>query len=136
MRWHNRYKTARCVLRYEDEFFLAVHSSFWARPNRRWGLPGGNIERREEPEYAVRRELEEELDLYVPTFTEIGPYRYKGHDHMVYGANIDTRISTYDDTELLDIGWYNLNQIKELEEAKRLHAGYELHAIEKYLEKI
>ncbi|NKC01509.1 MAG: NUDIX domain-containing protein [Pseudomonadales bacterium] len=136
MRFRSRYKTARCVLKHEDEFFLAVHSSFWARKERRWGLPGGGIERREDPEYAVRRELEEELELYVATFTEVGPYRYKGNDHMVFGAEIDIRVDTYDDTELLDIGWYNLSQIKGLDQSKRLHAGYELQAIEAYLEKI
>ena len=120
----------------DDEFFLAIHSSFWAKREQRWGLPGGNIERREEPEYAVRRELEEELDLYVPDFVEIGPYRYKGHDHMVFGAEISEKVTSYDDTELLDIGWYNLNKIRELDQERRLHAGYELDAIEKFIELI
>lgn len=120
----------------EDEFFLAIHSSFWAKREQRWGLPGGNIERREEPEYAVRRELQEELDLFVPNFVEIGAYRYKGHDHMVYGARINEKLTAYDDTELLDIGWYNLNEIKQLDLDNRLHAGYELDAIEKYLQLI
>ena len=136
MRGRNPYKTARCVLKHGDEFFLAVHSSFWARRERRWGLPGGRIERREDPECAVRRELEEELDLYVPTFTEIGVYHYKDNKHMVFGAETNLRVSSYDDTELLDIGGYNLNQIKDLHKNKRLHAGYELDAIEKYLQKI
>lgn len=136
MRWGNQYKTARCVLKYGDEFFLAVHSSFWARRERRWGLPGGRIERREDPESAVRRELQEELDLYVPTFTEVGVYSYKDNEHMVFGAEITLRVSSYDDTELLDIGWYNLCQIEGLYQAKQLHAGYELDAIKKYLQKI
>lgn len=136
MRFRGRYKTARCVLKHGDEFFLAVHSSFWARRERRWGLPGGGIERREDPEQAVRRELEEELELYVATFTAVGPYRYKGNDHMIFGAEIDIRVEHYDDTELLDVAWYNLNQIRELRSSNRLHAGYELEAIEAYLAKI
>lgn len=136
MRFKSRYKTARCVLMCEHEFFLAVHSSFWAKRERRWGLPGGGIERHEAPEYAVRRELEEELELHVPTFTEVGAFRYKGNEHMVYGARIDTRIDTYDDTELLEVGWYDLNQVRGLSAANRLHAGYELNAIETFLKKI
>ena len=119
-----------------DEFFLAIHSSFWAKQIQRWGLPGGNIERREEPEYAVRRELEEELNLFVPDFVEIGAFRYKGHEHMVFGAEIFEKISSYDDSELLDIGWYNLNEINQLEQDQLLHAGYELEAIETFLELI
>ena len=119
-----------------EEFFLAVHSSFWAKRERRWGLPGGNIERREAPETAVLRELEEELELYLPEVIEVGEYRYKGHDHMVFGATIEQKITAYDDTELLDIGWYNLNEIKELDLQQRLHAGYELDAIETYLQLI
>jgi len=121
---------------WEDEFFLAVHSSFWAKQQRRWGLPGGGIERREAPESAVRRELEEELELQVSNLTEVGAFHYKSRDHMVFGARIDTRIDSYDETELLDIGWYTLNQVRNLSATNRLHAGYELRAIETFLAKM
>ena len=77
-----RYRTARAVLRYEDRYLLAVHSSFWARRERRWGLPGGGIERGEDPLSAVRRELHEELELHLSHLTEIGAYFYKGNDHI------------------------------------------------------
>ena len=46
-RVRHTYKTARCILYREDEFLLAVHSSFWGARHRRWGLPGGQIERGE-----------------------------------------------------------------------------------------
>ena len=128
-------KTARCVLWCDDAIFLAVDSSFWARPNRRWGLPGGGIEWRESPERAVSSELGEELDIYVPEhdLIELGVFHYKRGDHIVYGAEVPTQIQEYDDSELLDIGWFNFNEINDLESSGKLHAGYEREAIERYL---
>ena len=133
MQFKNKFKTARCILRCNDQFLLAVHSSFWSRPNRRWGLPGGNIEWREAPEVAAKREIMEEFDLTLGDLTEIGAYPYKGHQHMVYGAEIPQQISYYDDTELLEIGWFGLQEAWDLHAQQKLHAGYELDAIEAYL---
>ena len=122
-------KTARAVLRFENEVLLAVHSSFWARPNRRWGLPGGGIEWRETPEEAVRREISEEFEVVVSHFTELGSYPYKGNHHAVFGAYVNKRLDYYDDSELLDIGWYSLAEVDELARSGKLHAGYEHQAI-------
>ena len=132
MKKRPRYRTARAVLQHDDHFLLAVHSSFWAKRERRWGLPGGGIERGEHPQDAVQRELEEELDLYLTDFIEIGAYAYKGHDHIVYGAQSGYRVDDYDDKELLDLGWFSITQISEMARAGKLHAGYELQAIEQF----
>ena len=129
-----RYKTARCILTFEDEFLLAVHSSFWARPNRRWGLPGGGIERRESPEEAARREIAEEFDLDIDGLHEVGAYHYKKNLHVVYGAPVNKRLTYYDDRELLEIGWFSLPDIERFADEGKLHAGYELAAINAYLE--
>jgi 8-oxo-dGTP pyrophosphatase MutT (NUDIX family) len=130
---HLRYRTARAVLRHKDEFLLAIHSSFWARREKRWGLPGGNIERGEHPLSTVQRELEEELELYLSEFTEIGPYYYKGDDHMIYGADTDQRVQDYDTSELLDLRWFSLDELQSLDRDRKLHAGYELQAIRQFL---
>ena len=134
MRRRQSYKTARCILTFENEYLLAVHSSFWARPNRRWGLPGGGIERREHPEDAVRREILEEFDVEIGTCTEVAAFPYKGNQHIVYAARAPQRLSYYDDRELLDIAWYSKADIEALAARGKLHAGYELAAIEAYLE--
>ncbi len=126
------YKTARAVLQHGDAFLLAVHSSFWAKKHKRWGLPGGGIERGEDPLFAVQRELEEELELYHRDFVEIGAFSYKGANHIVYGATIEFRISDYDTSELLDLGWFSMDEVRNLHASGDLHAGYELAAIEQF----
>jgi len=128
-----RYHTARAVLRFEDRYLLAIHSSFWARKDKRWGLPGGGIERGEDPLNAVIRELEEELELYLSHLTEIGAYFYKGNDHIVFGADTDQLIQDYDESELLDLRWFTLPELQQLEGERKLHAGYELQAIRQFI---
>ena len=130
---HLRYKTARCILHCEDTYLLAVHSSFWARPNRRWGLPGGGIERKEPPMAAARREIYEEFDLAVGNLTEVGTYYYKRNYHVVFAAEVAQKLSYYDDRELLDIGWYSLAQVEDFSRTGKLHAGQELEAIQAYI---
>lgn len=135
------YKTARCILyrqqpSTESEYLLAVHSSFWGKKDRRWGLPGGRIERGESPEYAVKRELEEELSVFVPELIEVGPYPYKRSLHMVYAARISDPIGEWDESELLDVRWFDQAGVATLHLDDALHASYELDAIRALLQKL
>ncbi len=82
---------------------------------------------------AVRRELMEELSLDLANFLELGAFHYKGHDHMVYGADSGYRVDDYDSRELLDMGWFSLQQVRDLDARGKLHAGYELQAIRQFL---
>ena len=125
----SQYKTARCILYRNDEFLLAVHGRFWRARNRRWGLPGGQIEQGESPEIAVARELEEELQVVAPRLTEVGAYEYKNALHMVYAAPLDGDVRVYDERELLDIRWFSEGAVAALKADLALHADYELEAI-------
>ncbi len=128
------FRTARAVIQHQDQFLLAVHSSFWRTPhNRKWGLLGGRIERGEHAADALRRELKEELRTTFEHLTEIGPFHYKRADHMVYGTHSTYLISDYDEMELIDLRWFSLDEVRDLAERSRLHAGYELTAIEQML---
>ena len=130
------YKTARCVLYRGDEYLLAVHSSFWGSQKQRWGLPGGQIEWGESPDTAVRRELEEELSVYVPDLIEIGPFHYKRALHMVFAAEMHDPIDDWDDSELLDVRWFNEGDVRRLATEQALHSDYELDAIRALCQKL
>ena len=134
MRFRSTYKTARAVLHCDARYLLAVHSSFWAKRHRRWGLVGGRVERGEDPLTAAQREIEEELELYLPAndFVSLGSFFYKGADHAVYGVDTHEPVTIYDDTELLDTRWFTLDEIDELKRNGELHAGYELDAIARF----
>ncbi len=130
------YKTARCILYRQDRFLLAVHSSFWGRQPQRWGLPGGRIERGEGPAEAAAREIEEELSLHLPTLMEVGAYPYKRALHMVYAAEIAEPVRDWDESELLDVGWFSEEEVARMQARNRLHADYELDAIRALLGKL
>lgn len=126
-----RFKTARCILYRDDEYLLAIHSSFWYRREKRWGLPGGQIEWGESPRKTAQRELREELHVFVPELLEVGAYSYKRALHMVYAAPLTDEILKYDDTELLEIGWFSETAVESMKADRTLHADYELEAIRK-----
>lgn len=124
------FKTARCVLHRQGHYLLAVHSSFWGVDEPRWGLPGGQIEHGETPYAAVQRELLEELSLRNLALMELGSYPYKQANHMVFAAQVDGDIPEYDTAELLDIQWFSEREIAQLHGNRKLHAHYELDAIQ------
>ena len=130
------FKTARCILYRDNQFLLAIHGSFWGKQHQRWGLPGGQIEWGESPETAVARELEEELSLYITNMLEIGPFPYKKALHMVYAAEVEEPIREWDESELIDIGWFSEPDVAALKSSNGLHANYELEAIRALRQKL
>ena len=122
------FKTARCVLKWDDRYLLVVHRG-QLRGSRRWGLPGGHVEPGENGIETIRRELQEELSINPGQFTMIGDFFYKHHHHRIYGAEITEPIAKYNHRELLKIAWFPLVSVESLALQGELHAGYEADAI-------
>jgi len=131
VRRKSRYRTARCILYRGDKFLLADHKG--RRRDIKWGLPGGHIEWREKPEEAARRELFEELNLYIGALEPVGDYVYKKRLHAIYAAESDTDEFDLDMSELAAVRWFTEPEIAQLEQLGQLHAGYEHTAICDYL---
>jgi 8-oxo-dGTP pyrophosphatase MutT (NUDIX family) len=122
-------RTARCVLVDADRHLLVVHAGKGRHRRPQWGLPGGHIDPGEAPDVAARRELREELYLSVDDLAFVDDYAYKGSWHRVYTARCGSPIHRFDDTELLEIGWFTVEDVQELADSGALHAGYEIDVI-------
>ncbi len=132
----NKYRTSRCIIYRGDpsgeRFLLADHTGRF-RPTK-WGLPGGHVEWREHPEETARREVLEELNLYLGVLQHVGDYPYKNRLHAVYAGHTDSEDFDLDMSELSAARWFSQPEIKALQQDRRLHAGYEYGAICDFLE--
>jgi len=105
----------------QHQIFLVEHVF---HPHLPWGLPGGWVERREEPYETIVREFEEETQLQVRVERPL-LVRKKG---TFRGNHVDIsyllRLTTADDTvklsgELLSYGWFALDNLPPLNDFNR-----------------
>lgn len=131
-----QYHTARCILKSGDRFLLAIHNNIRLENHGKWGLPGGRVEFGENPETTARRELAEELGVQLEALRFVGDYEYKGRMHKVFGSEFEGDIVSFDQNEILEIGWHSLAQVRTFEEDGKLHTGFEHIAIREYIQLI
>ena len=94
-----------------DRVLLVEHV---LHPYNPWGLPGGWVDRHENPAETVRREMQEELELSV----EVGPLLLAkidndSHLDLAYLCYMNGSIGGLS-KELLDYGWYARSQLPDL----------------------
>jgi len=65
----HKHRTVRCILKQEGLYFLVMHQTRVFSGKKRWGFPGGRIERGEELRKALTRELREELYIAIDDFS-------------------------------------------------------------------
>lgn len=111
---------------------MVVHNNVRGENNGIWGLPGGRIDRGEQPLKAARREIYEELETDMGELVDVGSYAYKGYQHKVYGTLFEGEIGRIDYTELLQVDWFTLSEVRSLAKRDKLHAGFELESIERF----
>lgn len=83
-------------------------------PHAPWGLPGGWVDRREEPAEALRREMQEEMELDVV----VGPVLlveldFSSHLDMAFLCTASGSIGQLS-SELLDHGWFDVTELPRL----------------------
>ncbi|GEM_PF-502669 len=85
-----------------------------------WGLPGGYMNNREDPDRALARELREELALDA----RIGPVvtvqrAFGGHLDIAYWCRADDLTIGKLSPELVDFAWVNIDALPELRDFHR-----------------
>jgi 8-oxo-dGTP pyrophosphatase MutT (NUDIX family) len=106
----------RAIIRDSDGFFLLVKHTYLPE----WYTPGGGINQGESPISALRRELVEELGLYVDEHQLTLHHIYVSHirggfDYVVFYSIIAPReqVSICDKYEISEIGWFSAESLPE-----------------------
>jgi 8-oxo-dGTP diphosphatase len=86
-------------------------------PENPWGLPGGWIERSEDPSDTVQREIREELGLNVDVgpilLTRMDRFNHLDFAYLCHIPDSQPTITTLS-SELLDYRWYDPRQLPRL----------------------
>lgn len=116
---------ARVIILNEQGEVLLVRN--WAR-ERRWGLPGGGIQRKERPVQAAKRELHEELGVVVPikNLQLIATLQNYSYPALIYQATIKKRqlpAEPHNPWEITHMEWFALHSLPKLSPMTREALG-------------
>ena len=96
------------------------------RPFGTWGLPGGFLDRGEQPEAALRREIREEVGIELGAVKLVRVRTVGPHIEMIFSANFtgEARVLS---REISELGWFARDEVREKT------TGSQLAIIEKVL---
>jgi 8-oxo-dGTP pyrophosphatase MutT (NUDIX family) len=101
----------KCVLTHGDQVLLVRHTY----GHRDWDVPGGTPRRGEHPLQAARREMHEELGVWLDDLRELGELRaspYHARDTLhCFHAELDTPEVTIDAGEIAAAEWFPRGQL-------------------------
>ena len=102
----------------EDNKILLVKEARGSHRNR-WGFPKGSVDKGESPESAVLRELNEETGangaIIGLSAVRSTLYDDKPAVFLCYDVKINSNSHDFDQNEIKDVMWANLEQLKTLE---------------------
>lgn len=80
------------------------------RPASGWGIPGGFINRDEQPETAIRRELCEEIGLNIEAVEILRVQTFDRHVEVLFRARARER-GEVQSLEIKEIRWFDLSEL-------------------------
>ena len=101
--------TAAMVFNAEGEVLLLKHAM---RPYSAWGLPGGFIDRGEQPETAIKRELLEEAGIELESLEMYRVRTIRTHIEILYTARCRGE-AVVSSGEIVDLGWFSAENFPE-----------------------
>jgi len=100
------------TLLFNDGYVLMVKIGY---AHKKWVFPGGAIDKGEDPATAAKRELFEESGCMVDRVERIGEKvwqrKYGTVTTQYFYATTDSRALSIDDQEIIDAGWFSLDQL-------------------------
>lgn len=93
------------------------------RANRSgWGLPGGFLNPGEQPETALKRELQEEVGIEIAGLRLVKIRTIGSHVEIIYACRAEKTDARSQTAEILDSGWFSIEEVKaEVPSIEREH---------------
>jgi 8-oxo-dGTP diphosphatase len=93
------------------------------RANRSgWGLPGGFLNPGEQPENALKRELQEEVGIKITDLRLVKTRTIGSHVEVIYVCRAENTEAKPKKGEILAAGWFHIDEIKtEIPTIEREH---------------
>ena len=96
----------KCLIENSKQEILFIRNTYGSK---KWNLPGGKIEKGESPEEAVRREVREELNIYLGKVAEVKSFlstlEYKKDKIFVFRSQVLDNKFKVDKKEISDAKW-------------------------------
>ncbi|HEX8195305.1 MAG TPA: NUDIX hydrolase [Pyrinomonadaceae bacterium] len=97
-----------------------------------WGLPGGFINPGEQPENALKRELQEEVGIEITDLRHVKTRTIGSHVEIIYVCRAENTAAKPKKGEIVDAGWFQIDEVKtEILITEREHIRLALKISEK-----
>ncbi len=124
---------SKVVITHQDEVLLIKHII-----GRAWTFPGGRIEKGELPEETAKREIKEELGIYLdkiyPTGSFFNTTHYKQDTVYCFWAEVKDKKFIIDPVEIGEAKWFPKDQIPNLPpNAQKMYDNYLNYVAKRWL---